>query len=70
MWFGERLHLSKVEAGKFEFFPESVNLPVLVQELCDTVHASAELKSITLSIEIAPELTNLLIDPSKLKQVF
>ena len=63
------LDLSKVEAGKFEFFPESVNLQELVRELCDTLHASAQIKSIELSIEVAPELTNLLIDPSRLKQV-
>jgi PAS domain S-box-containing protein len=63
------LDLSKVESGKFEFFPDPVNLSELVQELCDTLHASTQLKSIELSITIAPAVTQLLIDPARLKQV-
>ena len=63
------LDLSKVESGKFEFFPDQVNLAELVQELCDTLHASTQLKSIELSIAIAPAVTQLLIDPARLKQV-
>jgi len=33
------LDLSKVEAGRLEFFPEPVQLPVLVREVMDVLHA-------------------------------
>lgn len=62
------LDLSKVESGKFEFFPEPVHLPELVQELCDTLYASTQQKSIELTIAIAPAVADLLIDPARLKQ--
>ena len=62
------LDLSKVESGKFEFFPESVNLQDLVRELCDTLHASTQLKSIELTVDINAAVTGLHIDPARLKQ--
>ncbi|MGS0755927.1 response regulator, partial [Roseateles sp. GG27B] len=62
------LDLSKVESGKFEFFPESVNLQELVRELCDTLHANTQLKSIQLTVDINAAVTGLHIDPARLKQ--
>jgi signal transduction histidine kinase/DNA-binding response OmpR family regulator len=62
------LDLSKVESGTFEFFPEPVDLPALVHEATDVLHASLLRKSITLQTRIDPELTGLVLDASRLKQ--
>jgi PAS domain S-box-containing protein len=63
------LDLSKVESGTFEFFPEPVDLPVLVKEVGDTLQSSLLRKGIELQTEIAPELVGLVLDASRLKQV-
>jgi signal transduction histidine kinase/DNA-binding response OmpR family regulator len=63
------LDLSKVESGTFEFFPEPVDLPALVREASDVLHASLLRKDITLQTTIDPELTGLVLDASRLKQV-
>ena len=62
------LDLSKVEAGKMEFRPESSRVEALVSEVCDVMRPLAEKKRILLSAEIAPDLTAM-IDPSKFKQI-
>ena len=63
------LDLSKVESGKFEFFAEPVNLPQLVKEVGDILHTEVQRKHLHLVADIAPELTDLLLDPARLKQV-
>ena len=63
------LDLSKVESGKFEFFPEHVNLPQLVKEVEDVLHATTLKKRISIVTEIAPGLDDIEVDPARLKQV-
>ena len=63
------LDLAKVESGKFEFFPGPVNLRALITECGDVLHSLIVRQKITLSIEVDPELTDLVLDPSRLKQV-
>lgn len=63
------LDLSKVESGKFEFFPESVDLALLVKEVSDILHTEVQRKQLQLSTDIAPALTDLRLDPARLKQV-
>jgi PAS domain S-box-containing protein len=63
------LDLSKVESGKFEFFPEPVQLPSLIKEVGDILHTSVLRKRIQLSTQVDPGLTDLVIDPARLKQV-
>ena len=63
------LDLSKVESGKFEFFAEPVNLPLLVKEVGDILHTEVQRKHLHLAADIAPELTDLQLDPARLKQV-
>jgi len=63
------LDLSKVESGKFEFFPELVQLPALVMEVGDILHSATLQKRIVITVEIAPGLDHLRIDPVRLKQV-
>ncbi|MFM9914798.1 MAG: PAS domain S-box protein, partial [Rhizobacter sp.] len=63
------LDLSKVESGKFEFFPEAVQLPLLVREVTDILHTGIQRKHIDVGIEIDPALGELQLDPARLKQV-
>ena len=63
------LDLSKVESGKFEFFPVPVNLPLLVKEVKDILHTAIQRKNITTAVDIDPTLTELVLDPARLKQV-
>jgi PAS domain S-box-containing protein len=62
------LDLSKVESGTFEFFPEAVNLPVLVAEVMGVLEAAAQRKRITIDVDIVPALHSLQLDPVRLKQ--
>ena len=63
------LDLSKVESGKFEFFPEPVDLPALLKSVGDVMHSQLQSKHMQLSIEIDPALDRLELDPARLKQV-
>ncbi|MBX9793129.1 MAG: PAS domain S-box protein [Burkholderiaceae bacterium] len=63
------LDLSKVESGKFEFFPEPVQLPVLLKEVTDVLHTATQRKQIVIGLQIEPGLTDLVLDAARLKQV-
>ena len=63
------LDLSKVESGKFEFFPEPVDLPRLVGEVLDVLHTAIQRKEIGVVVDIDPALDDLVLDPARLKQV-
>ncbi len=63
------LDLSKVEAGKMEFRPETVNLERLAGEVRDILRGLAAQKRIRLAVEIDPALGEVVIDAGKLKQV-
>ena len=62
------LDLSKVEAGKFEFFPEPVDLAVLIHDVSDVLQTSIMQKNVRLSVDIAPTLGRVVIDAARLKQ--
>ena len=63
------LDLSKVESGKFDFFAEPVDLAVLLKEVQDVLHTTISRKDIGISTDIDPGLTDLALDPARLKQV-
>ena len=63
------LDLSKVEAGKMEFRPETVNLERLAGEVRDILRGLAAQKRIRLEVEVEPALGEIVIDAGKLKQV-
>ncbi|EHR72057.1 PAS domain S-box [Burkholderiales bacterium JOSHI_001] len=63
------LDLSKVESGKFEFFPEPVDLPRLLKEIGDVLHAGIERKGISIRAELDPQLDAIVLDHARLKQV-
>ncbi len=62
------LDLAKVESGKFEFFPEPVEIGALMKECCDVLHTVIQRQRIELRIEIEAELGPLVVDPVRLKQ--
>jgi PAS domain S-box-containing protein len=63
------LDLSKVESGRFEFFPEPVDLVPLVKDVTDTLGPASQAKHITVETQIDPALNDLVLDPARLKQV-
>ncbi len=63
------LDLSKVEAGKFEFSAEPVDLAQLVHEALAVLHTAVQRKQLTVEVKIDPALTGLVIDPARFKQV-
>ena len=63
------LDLSKVEAGKMEFFPETVEPGAVVGEVVDSLQPLANEKHIAVETAVEPGLGRLVLDPGKLKQV-
>ncbi len=63
------LDLSKVESGKLDFFPETVDLPTLLKEVKDILHMVSERKNIVVTTHVDPAIAELRLDPSRLKQV-
>ena len=63
------LDLSKVEAGKFGFGPEPVDLAQRVHEAFAVLHTGVQRKHLTVGVPIDPALTGLVIDPARFKQV-
>ncbi len=62
------LDLSKVEAGRMEFHPESSPLDPLVQEVRDVIRPLAERKEIHIGTEV-PEGFTAVLDRARFKQV-
>jgi signal transduction histidine kinase len=63
------LDLAKVQSGKMEFFPESVNPATQIDEACNVLHALAAEKRIVIEKQIDPGVGQVSLDPSKFKQV-
>jgi protein-histidine pros-kinase len=63
------LDLSKVEAGKIEFRPQPVQLSRITGEVREILQTQSAGKRISVSLDIAPEAEEVVLDPAKLKQV-
>ncbi|HEX9244587.1 MAG TPA: PAS domain S-box protein [bacterium] len=63
------LDLARVEAGRMEFHPESVDLARLVGEVRDSLRTLTATKGIQVKMQIDPGLTGIVADPAKLKQL-
>ncbi|HEY0710637.1 MAG TPA: PAS domain S-box protein [Polyangia bacterium] len=63
------LDLSKVEAGKLQLRPESVDLSRVVDEVLGMLSTHAVQKDIRLATQIDPEVVDVVLDPARFKQV-
>jgi protein-histidine pros-kinase len=63
------LDLSKVEAGKMDFHPETVHLHTLVGEVSALLGTTAAAKKIHIDAYVDPRLENVVLDPARFKQV-
>jgi signal transduction histidine kinase len=63
------LDLSRVESGKFDLLPEPLLLPQLANEVAGVLQAEAARKGVQLEMQIDPTLTDLVLDPARLRQM-
>ncbi|HEV3028325.1 MAG TPA: PAS domain S-box protein, partial [Planctomycetota bacterium] len=63
------LDLAKIESGTVSFHPESLTPSVVLAEVRDIVRPIATKKRIKIENEVHPDIAELFLDPSKLKQV-
>jgi signal transduction histidine kinase/CheY-like chemotaxis protein len=63
------LDLSKIEAGKLELNPESVNLAPLIDEVIGTARQLAQQNKNNLVVEAQDKLGALTVDPMRLRQI-
>jgi signal transduction histidine kinase len=63
------LDLSKIEAGKLELNPQTVQLVPLVDEVIGTARQLAEQNKNRLTAEAADDLGSLTVDPMRLRQI-
>jgi PAS domain S-box-containing protein len=63
------LDLSKVESGKFDFYPEPLQLTRVVAEVRDVLAVGAQRKNISIDVDIAEAVDELTLDRARLKQV-
>ena len=63
------LDLSKIEAGKLELNPATVNLARLIDEVIGTARQLAEQNKNRLVVEAADDLGALTVDPMRLRQI-
>ena len=62
------LDLSKVESGTLSFFPELVDLRHLMRSVVDELHPAFRDKNLGVTVEVEAALTDVVIDPMRLKQ--
>ena len=63
------LDVSKLDSGRFELHPASVDLRPMVASLIDQLRPLATKKQIALEVEIAPDLPTITADPDRLERV-
>ena len=65
----EILDLAKIEAGKFELYPEEVELGALMADVASTAGSIAAKNGNRLDVEVSPGLGAIQADPMRLRQV-
>ena len=63
------LDLAKVESGKIEFRPETVELPKIISEVRDILRGLAAEKHTVVETQFIGDLPGIEMDPGKLKQI-
>jgi signal transduction histidine kinase len=64
------LDLANVESGRMDFHPEAVDVGVLAAEATEMLEELASRKRIAVTVAIDPAAREVVLDPTKLKQVF
>jgi PAS domain S-box-containing protein len=62
------LDLSKIEAGKTELFLEAFDVTAMIEDVAVTIHPLVEKNNNRLEISIAPDVTSLYADLTKVRQ--
>jgi signal transduction histidine kinase len=63
------LDLSKIEAGKLELSPQTVQLAPLIDEVADTARQLAEQNKNRLAVDAPADLGTITVDPMRLRQI-
>jgi two-component system, cell cycle sensor histidine kinase DivJ len=63
------LDMSKIEAGKFNIVKEPFAVAALVKSCCDIMRHTAEQKSLSLKVDVAPDIPELAADKRACKQM-
>ncbi len=63
------LDLAKVEAGKLDFRPETLDLRKVLEEVVSITRTLASAKRIVVRLDVADDLGPIVLDPARLKQV-
>ncbi|HUF41397.1 MAG TPA: response regulator [Verrucomicrobiae bacterium] len=63
------LDLARIESGKMEFSPETVQLSLAIDQVCMMLRSAASSKQLTIAAEVSPQVEDLITDAAKLKQV-
>src|SRR5205085_4789243 len=63
------LDLAKVESGRIDFRPQTVDLYALVGEVRDVVRGMRASRGTSIEMAIDPAITTVTLDPARLKQV-
>jgi len=63
------LDLAKVESGKMEFRPESIDLSKLAREVCDILRGLAASERLQMETFVDPGVTTVVVDPARVKQI-
>jgi signal transduction histidine kinase len=64
------LEITRAETGSLEFRPEPISLSAALDEVRTGMSALAELRDVSIDVEVAPELpTDVVLDPGRLRQV-
>jgi PAS domain S-box-containing protein len=66
----DMLDVSRIVSGKLRLSLENVDPAKLLNAAVETVRATAEARSIKLTVSIAPDIGKLVADPTRLQQVF
>jgi len=61
--------LSRLEVGPAELFLQEFSLPEALREACAAVDRSAQKQEVSLEYEVAPELTTIVSDQGRLRQI-
>jgi PAS domain S-box-containing protein len=62
------LDLSKVESGKFEFYPEPVDVAAVIEEVKNVLFTQIQRKRLEVELQTSALTVSVVTDPSRLKQ--